>query len=48
MQPASSISRIVITTAAIVIILAGIKLSAEIVIPFLLSLFYCNYLLADY
>lgn len=39
MQPASSISRIVITTAAIVIILAGIKLSAEIVIPFLLSLF---------
>ncbi|MGX2950436.1 AI-2E family transporter [Ursidibacter sp. B-7004-1] len=34
-----SITRILLTIAAIVIILAGVKLSAEIIIPFLLSLF---------
>ena len=34
-----SITRILLSIAAIIIILAGIKLSAEIVIPFLLSLF---------
>lgn len=34
-----SISRVLITIASIVIILAGIKLATEIVIPFLLSLF---------
>ncbi|OOH88467.1 hypothetical protein BMT54_08695 [Pasteurellaceae bacterium 15-036681] len=40
MQTSSdSMTRILITMAAIVIILAGIKASAEIVIPFLLSLF---------
>lgn len=35
----NSLNQIIVTAAAIVIILAGIKLSAEIVIPFLLSLF---------
>lgn len=35
----NTLTRIFITTAAIVIILAGIKFAAEIVIPFLLSLF---------
>lgn len=39
MQQTHSISRILITLAAIIIILAGIKLATEIVIPFLLSLF---------
>lgn len=35
----TSIPRILVTIAAIVIILAGVKLATEIVIPFLLSLF---------
>lgn len=35
----TSIARILVTFAAIIIILAGMKLAAEIVIPFLLSLF---------
>lgn len=35
----TSIARILVTFAAIIIILAGIKLAAQIVIPFLLSLF---------
>ena len=39
MQQNAAISRILITIAAIVIILAGVKLAAEIIIPFLLSLF---------
>lgn len=39
MQQSPSIARILVTMAAIVIILAGVKLAAEIVIPFLLSLF---------
>ncbi|QIM63794.1 hypothetical protein A1D29_11100 [Pasteurellaceae bacterium Orientalotternb1] len=39
MHQSPSISRILVTMAAIVIILAGVKLAAEIVIPFLLSLF---------
>lgn len=39
MDPTHSIARILVATAAIVIILAGVKLAAEIVIPFLLSLF---------
>lgn len=39
MQQNAAISRILITLAAIVIILAGVKLAAEIIIPFLLSLF---------
>ncbi|QLB21068.1 hypothetical protein A6B43_05820 [Vespertiliibacter pulmonis] len=39
MQQTHSIARILVTFAAIIIILAGIKLAAEIVIPFLLSLF---------
>lgn len=39
MQQAPSIVRILVGMAAIVIILAGVKLAAEIVIPFLLSLF---------
>lgn len=38
-QPTHSIARILIILAAIVVILAGIKLATEIVIPFLLSLF---------
>ncbi|MDO4697130.1 MAG: AI-2E family transporter [Pasteurellaceae bacterium] len=38
MQP-TAIPRILVTIAAIVIILAGVKLATEIVIPFLLSLF---------
>ncbi|QGM80325.1 AI-2E family transporter [Otariodibacter oris] len=39
MQTSSSTFRILLTIAAIVIILAGIKMATEIVIPFLLSLF---------
>lgn len=39
MNSAPSIARILVSLAAIVIILAGVKLAAEIVIPFLLSLF---------
>lgn len=39
MQQTHSITRILVTMAAITIILAGVKLAAEIVIPFLLSLF---------
>lgn len=39
MQQNPSISRILITIASIVIILAGVKLATEIIIPFLLSLF---------
>ncbi|MDG6283473.1 AI-2E family transporter [Glaesserella parasuis] len=39
MEQNSSLTQILVATAAIVIILAGIKLSVEIVIPFLLSLF---------
>lgn len=39
MQQTHSVARILITLAAIIIILAGIKLATEIVIPFLLSLF---------
>lgn len=39
MQHTQSIPRILVTIAAIVIILAGVKLATEIVIPFLLSLF---------
>ncbi|VTU07367.1 membrane protein [Actinobacillus indolicus] len=39
MEQSSSLTRFLVATAAIVVILAGIKLSVEIVIPFLLSLF---------
>lgn len=39
MQQSPSIARLLVVMAAIVIILAGVKLAAEIVIPFLLSLF---------
>ncbi|WP_373777023.1 AI-2E family transporter [Glaesserella sp.] len=39
MQESSSLTRILVATAAIIVILAGIKLSAEIVVPFLLALF---------
>lgn len=39
MQQSHSITRILIALAAIIIILAGVKLATEIVIPFLLSLF---------
>lgn len=39
MEQRSSLTQILVATAAIVVILAGIKLSVEIVIPFLLSLF---------
>ena len=39
MQATGSLTRILVIMAAIVVILAGIKASAEIVIPFLLSLF---------
>lgn len=39
MEKSSSLTRILVATASIVVILAGIKLSVEIVIPFLLSLF---------
>lgn len=39
MSNQSSLSRALITMAAIVIILAGIKFASEIVVPFLLSLF---------
>ncbi|MCK3655848.1 hypothetical protein A4G19_08780 [Pasteurellaceae bacterium Macca] len=35
----SSLSRILVSMAALVIILAGVKMAAEIVVPFLLSLF---------
>lgn len=35
----SSLTRIFVATASLVIILAGVKLSAEVVVPFLLSLF---------
>lgn len=39
MRSSSSISKIIITLAALVIVLAGVKMAAEIIIPFLLSLF---------
>ncbi len=39
MENTSSLTRILVATAAVVVILAGVKLAAEIVIPFLLSLF---------
>ncbi|OOF68744.1 AI-2E family transporter [Rodentibacter caecimuris] len=39
MQNVSNLNRTLVTLAAIVIILAGIKLAAEIVVPFLLALF---------